>query len=187
LTLPQAKKLDAAYHWSQDGGRSFPLRGRGITLPTLGEALAALPGLRFNIDIKQVSPAMVNSVCREIREHGAAGRVLVASFDQETLDAFRRECAGVATAAGVAEVRAFLSQQTPAGFGGASPRALQVPEYGTKLLTPGLIAAAHLHDIEVHAWTINDEAAMRRLIDWGVDGIITDYPDRLMALLSGRS
>ena len=57
--------------------------------------------------------------------------------------------------------------------------ALQVPERQGRLriVTPRLIAAAHRHDVEVHVWTVNDPADMRRLVAMGVDGIVTDRAD----------
>jgi glycerophosphoryl diester phosphodiesterase len=113
--------------------------------------------------------------------------MMVASFDARVLDEFRRECAGVATSASAADVSRFLTLKTiePVDTQAPSARALQVPEYagGRQVLTGELVEAAHRHHLEVHAWTINDEAAMRRIISLGVDGIITDYPDRLIALL----
>jgi glycerophosphoryl diester phosphodiesterase len=64
-----------------------------------------------------------------------------------------------------------------------------VPEYvgGRLLVTSGFIEEAHKLGLEVHAWTINDEAAMKRLIELKIDGIITDFPDRLLRLLGGAS
>ncbi|HEX9185127.1 MAG TPA: glycerophosphodiester phosphodiesterase family protein, partial [Burkholderiales bacterium] len=66
--------------------------------------------------------------------------------------------------------------------------ALQVPERlgDYEVLTPSLIASARSRNLRVHAWTINDEDAMRRLIALGVDGIMTDRPDRLLAVRGAR-
>lgn len=187
LTLAQLKALDAGYRWTNDGGASFPFRGRGLTVPTLQEAFDAFPQMRFNIDIKQEHPSLVKPFCRMIRERGMTGKVMVASFKPEVLDAFRRECKGVATSASPADVRALLALKTaePGKAQVSVAQALQVPEYagGRQVLTRELVDAAHERHLEVHAWTINDEAAMRRMLDLGVDGIITDYPDRLIALL----
>ena len=63
--------------------------------------------------------------------------------------------------------------------------ALQLPErwYGLPILTPRLIRAAHADGLQVHAWTINEPVAMRRLLDRGLDGIITDRPDLLVEML----
>lgn len=192
LTLDQLKRLDAAYRFSTDGGKSFPLRGQGITVPTLSELFKAFPQMRFNIDIKQAQPSPVKLLCRMIRESEMTNKVMVASFEAEALDQFRRECAEVATSASPADVRRFLDLKTieprEESQPGPHAQALQVPEYmgGRPVLTAELVEAAHRHHLEVHAWTINDEAAMRRILSLGVDGIITDYPDRLMSLL-GRA
>jgi glycerophosphoryl diester phosphodiesterase len=114
-------------------------------------------------------------------------KVMVASFKPEALDEFRRECGEVATSASPADVRALLARSV-GERGGAQisvARAIQVPEYagGRQVLTRELVQEAHERHLEVHAWTINDEASMRRMLELGVDGIITDYPDRLIALL----
>ena len=63
---------------------------------------------------------------------------------------------------------------------------MQIPEKakGLTILTPRLIAAAKARNIDVHVWTVNDPGDMRRLIDMGVDGIITDYPDRMFEMLN---
>lgn len=192
LTLDQLKRLDAAYRFSTDGGRSFPLRGQGITVPTLHELFQAFPQMRFNIDIKRAQPSPVKPLCRMIRESKMTTKVMVASFEAEALDQFRRECEEIATSASPVDVRRFLDLKTIGPSEGdrqsSRAQALQVPEYagGRPVLTPELVEAAHRHHLEVHAWTINDEAAMRRLLTLDVDGIITDYPDRLIALL-GRT
>lgn len=190
LTLAQLKKLDAAFHWSADGGRTFPLRGRGITVPTLQEVFKAFPEMRFNIEPKQAQPSIVKPLCRMIRESGLQKQVMVGSFSQQVLDEFRAECAEVSTSASTNEVGDFLkrmlaSPPETARANSQRMQALQVPEYmlGRRALTREFVEAAHAMKLEVHAWTINDEESMRRLIELGVDGIMTDYPDRLIALL----
>ncbi len=191
LTLAQLKKLDAAFRWSPDGGRSFPLRGRGIGVPTLHEVFKAFPDIRFNIEPKQVEPSLVKPLCRMIRENGMTKKVMVGSFSAQVLAEFRGECAEVATSASPAEVSDFLAMKNgrPENAPRLKAQALQIPEYilGQNVLTREFVEAAHALELQVHPWTINDEESMKRLIELGVDGIITDYPDRLMALLRGRS
>jgi glycerophosphoryl diester phosphodiesterase len=193
LTLAALKRLDAGYRWTADGGRTFPFRGKGITIPTLREVLEGFPQTRLNIDIKQAQPSLVESFCQTLRESGAAtrekGSVTVASFNSQTLAEFRRECPEVSTSASMEEVFA-LSSDLQAGRAVAADRAarlrlVQVPEsaLGRQLVTAELVAAAHRGGLEVHVWTINDEASMRRVLALGVDGIMTDYPDKLIALL----
>jgi glycerophosphoryl diester phosphodiesterase len=191
LTLAQLKKLDAAFHWSPDGGRTFPLRGRGVQVPTLQEAFKAFSEMRFNIEPKQVEPSLVKPLCRMIRENGMAKKVMVGSFSAQVLEEFREECAEVATSASPTEVSDFLAMKNgrPERARPINAQALQIPEHilGRSVLTREFVEAAHALKLEVHPWTINDEESMKRLIELGVDGIITDYPDRLMALLRGRS
>lgn len=190
LTLAELKRLDAAYRFSTDGGRSFPLRGSGVSVPTLREVFAALPHMRFNIEPKQAAPPVAAPLCRLIREHGMADRVLIASFSAATIGEFRRECPEVATSAATGEVASFLTLHGAglAASYGPAMQALQVPEYAgaVRVLTRDFVEAAHGRNLRVHAWTVNAEGDMRRLVEMGVDGIMTDYPDRLLKVL-GRS
>ena len=55
-----------------------------------------------------------------------------------------------------------------------------------KIVTPAFLDAAHRAGVEVHVWTIDDEAEMRRLLDLGVDGLMSDRPDRLRQVLTER-
>jgi glycerophosphoryl diester phosphodiesterase len=154
----------------------------------LREVLEEFPRARLNIDIKQAQPSLVKSFCRMLRESGAKERVTVASFSSQVLGEFRRECPEVKTSASMDEVIA-LASDLQAGRALAADetrtRVVQVPESagGRGWLTADLVAAAHRGGLEVHVWTVNDEAAMRRLLALGVDGIMTDYPDKLIALL----
>jgi glycerophosphoryl diester phosphodiesterase len=189
-TLAELKRLDAAYRFSPDGGRSFPLRGSGISVPTLREVFNALPHMRFNIEPKQAVPSLAAPLCRLIREQGMADRVLIASFSGSTLAEFRRECPEVATSAATGEVASFLALYD-AGLAtsyGPTMQALQVPEHAgaLRVLSRGFIEAAHGRNLRVHAWTVNAEGDMRHLIEMGADGIMTDYPDRLLKVL-GRT
>ncbi|HEX8150596.1 MAG TPA: glycerophosphodiester phosphodiesterase [Pyrinomonadaceae bacterium] len=190
LTLAELKRLDAAYRFSPDGGRSFPLRGSGVAVPTLREVFEALPQMRFNIEPKQAAPSLAAPLCRLIREHGMADKVLIASFSGGTLAEFRRECPEVATSAATGEVASFLTLHGAGLAASYSPamQALQVPEYagGLRVLTHDFVKAAHGRNLRVHAWTVNAEGDMRRLVEMGVDGIMTDYPDRLLKVL-GRA
>jgi glycerophosphoryl diester phosphodiesterase len=190
LTLAELKRLDAAYRFSTDGGRSFPLRGQGVTVPTLREVFTSLPNMRFNIEPKQGTPSLAAPLCRLIREHGMADRVLVASFSGTTIQEFRRECPEVATSASTGEATSFFALHEAGLAASYSPamQALQVPERAgaLRVLTRDFVEAAHGRGLRVHAWTIDDEGEMRRLLEMGVDGVMTDFPDRLMRVL-GRA
>jgi glycerophosphoryl diester phosphodiesterase len=187
FTLAELKELDAGYDWTPDDGQTFPYRGQNITVPTLEEVFAAFPGMPMNIEIKQAEPSMVATFCQLIRDYERAAQVLVASFDDETIAEFREECPEVATSTSTNEtvILYALSRLFLEATYGVPADAAQVPEYrsGLHVLAPRFVDAAHNRNLEVHAWTINDDDDLQRMIDLGVDGIITDYPDRLLALL----
>lgn len=190
FTFEQLRRLDAGYRWSPDGNRTFPFRGQGITVPTLEEVFTVFPTTRMNIEIKQTEASLIKPLCRMIRDFKMTNRVLVASFQAEALIEFRRECGEVATSASGSEVGKFLTLNSVALAAVYSPaaQAVQVPEYGGGLhvLTQSFVNAAHNRNLQVHAWTINETDDMRRLAAMGVDGIITDYPDRLLKLLGRK-
>jgi glycerophosphoryl diester phosphodiesterase len=187
FTLEELKTLDAGYNWTSDGGQTFPFRGSGITVPTLEEVFTALPAVRMNIDIKQEKPSLVEPLCKTIRAFDMVDKVMVASFSSKVLKAFRRVCPEVATSAGTGEVALFFMMNMV--FLGAAYRpacqAFQIPEYssGLRVLTKRFVNTAHGLNLDVHVWTINEVTDMKRLLALGVDGIVTDYPDRLISLL----
>jgi glycerophosphoryl diester phosphodiesterase len=187
MTLGQIKQLDAAYDWSPDDGKTFPYRGQGVQVTTVEELFKAHADRHMNLEIKQVTPSIATPFCELIAKYNMQDRVLVASFKTEAMDEFRRVCPQIATSAVEDEVRLFFILNTIFLGGAYSPieTAMQVPETSGSLhvLTPGFIATAHRRGMQVHVWTVNEEADMQRMIDLGVDGIITDRPDRLMKLL----
>jgi len=190
LTLEAIKKLDAGYLFSLDSGQTFPFRGQKITVPTLREIFDALPKMTFNIEPKQHTPSIVKPLCSLIRERKMIDKTIVGSFNQTTIDDFRRECPEVATSASPSEVSRFLAL-SKAGLGDSySPpmQALQVPENlgSLQVVSKEFVETAHRRNLKVHVWTINETADMQRLIEMGVDGIMTDYPDRLLKLLGRR-
>ncbi|WP_221584299.1 glycerophosphodiester phosphodiesterase family protein [Microbacterium sp. G2-8] len=162
-------------------------------LATLGQALDAFPELRFNIDVKADAAAEVAG--RITAPY--ADRVLLTSFS----DARRRRALQAARVAGgrpassggrTVVIEALIaSLLRPAGRVAASALrdvdALQIPERQGALgiLSPRLLRTAHDHGVEVHVWTVNAPADMRRLVALGVDGIITDRAD--LALQTLRS
>lgn len=187
FTLAALKQLDAGYHWTNDGGQSYPFRGQGVTIPTLAEVFAAFPHLWINIDIKQSEPPIVAPFVALLREMGMVEQVCVGSFAVETVRQFRQACPEAATAASLPEaLRLFALNRVGLGRlyrGGAT--AMQLPEVQGRLriVTPGFVRAAHRRGVAVHVWTVDDVAGMRRLQQMGVDGLITDYPDLLLKLV----
>lgn len=162
--------------------------GGGHRVPALAEALETLPLVRWNLDLKV--PGAVVPAVRAIREAGADRRVLVTSFDERTRAEAVAALPGVATSAS----RAIMLRALGAvrlGLRGATARALehvdavQVPERTgrVRIVDARTVAAFHDAGVEVHVWTVNDPAAMRRLVALGVDGIVTDRADLAVATL----
>jgi glycerophosphoryl diester phosphodiesterase len=108
-TLAELKTLDAGYRFTTDGGRTYPYRGQGITIPTIAEVIEQVRGGRFNIDMKSHDNATARALADEIRQLGAEDRVIVGSFDDATVRAFREFAPGVTTLASLVEVRHALS------------------------------------------------------------------------------
>lgn len=187
LSLRELRKLDAGYRWSDNGGRTYPFRGKGVRVPMLEEVLERLPAARLNIEMKHAVPALAGPLCALIRGTGAARRVLVASMNEPAIVAFRETCPEVATSMSRSEAWFFFGAQLVSLEAAYTPpvRALQIPyRLGDNVIaTSALIAAAHRRNLKVHVWTINDVARMNELIRSGVDGIVTDRPDSLLALL----
>ncbi len=190
LALAELKALDAGYHWSVDGGRSYPYRGTGIRVPTLAEVFARFPRTRMVVEIKPAQPALARTLCALIRSARMAPRVLVASMHPANLDAFRGACPEVVTSMGPEEARLFYIASLLRLSAALSPdaQALQIPySLGEHVLaTAQLVGAAHARNLKLHVWTLNDEARMRRALALGVDGIMTDRPDLLLGLIGAR-
>ena len=187
LTLAQIKALDAGYTWTGDGGQTFPYRGQGITIPTLEEVLQAFPQARLNIDIKPQEPGMVEAFYEMLRTYDRLEQIVAGSFHTRQIKRFRALSPQTPTAADPNETRLFylFSLLGLSRFYHPSITAFQIPEYasGLHLVMPRFIRAAHAQGLQVHVWTVNETEDMRRLMDWGVDGLFTDYPERLMQLL----
>ena len=187
LSLAQLKQLDAGYHFSPDG-QTFPWRGQGVAIPTLDEVFTAFPNMRFLIEIKDDSDALVRDFCRTIRRFELNDRVIAASFRSGPLESLRQTCPEVATSASSSAGMSFVFLhwlRLDAAYHPTSQAFQFPPRFGKiDLIDRRFIARAHAHNIQVHVWTINDPDAMQRYLDLGVDGLITDYPDRLLSILN---
>jgi glycerophosphoryl diester phosphodiesterase len=191
MTLRELKGLDAGYRFSPDGARAFPYRDRGITIPTLAEVYEEFPVAPVNADIKEARAGMEEAVLRVIERAGAEARTLVASNDHAVVRRFRSVSGGrIPTAASRREIATFylMSRSRLEALGRPAYEALQVPveHRGIELVTPRFLRAAHSRGVRVDVWTINDPGEMRRLLDLGVDVVMTDRPGVLAGLLEER-
>jgi glycerophosphoryl diester phosphodiesterase len=189
MTLDQLRELDFGHRWRPPGGPpdEYPHRGAGLTIPTLREVLQAFPDTAVNIELKVDDTRLVAITCDLIRELGRETSVLVASFHQRVLREFRARCPGVATSAGPDEVRAFvfLNFAYLGHLYRPEAEAFQVPrrQGSIEIVTPRLVEGLRGRNVQLDVWTINDEVEMRRLLDMGVGGIITDRPDLALRVM----
>lgn len=189
--LAELKQLDAGYRFSPDGER-HPERGRGHTIPTLREAFQAFPGARFNLELKDPAPGFVEHTLDVVAELGRSATTLLTSGNDAIMHDIREqvEARGIHVALGACtgEVARFAVSALRGEAPPPGPMALQIPSaFGDRpLVTRELLAHAHAHDVQVHVWTIDEPDEMTRLIDLGVDGIVTDFPARMVDLLAHR-
>jgi glycerophosphoryl diester phosphodiesterase len=192
LRLGELAGLDAGHHFSPDGGASHPYRGLGVRIPTLREVFQRLPGVRFNIELKSDDPRLVKAVVALVAEHAREHLTLLAAAEEPTLAAVRaeleRRAIGAALGASLADVLGFIRAALGQGEAPSGPAALQIPPTfaGRPLVTRALLDFAHRQGVQVHVWTINDEAEMEQLLALGVDGIMSDFPGRLRAVVDAR-
>jgi glycerophosphoryl diester phosphodiesterase len=211
-----AGRLKSGSNYAKNFPQQVSVDGERIpALQALFERVAqrGANNLRFNIETK-ISPtapddtlapeAFVRALIAEIRKARLTGRATIQSFDWRTLQLAQKEAPEIATV--------YLTSQQGAGdtvqvgkpgaspwlagfdvdsFGGSVARAVKAaggnvwsPNY--KDITEPLVRDAQALGLKVLPWTVNDEADLARLLDWKVDGLITDYPDRLRALMKAR-
>jgi glycerophosphoryl diester phosphodiesterase len=182
-------RLDAGYRFTVDG-ETYPLRGEGLYVPTLSDVFALSSKLRLNVEIKARGRAIVRRLWEFIDQRGLHDRILVAAENDVQVRRFRRYSAErVATSAGRREALRFWAM-AKLGLDRIHPvayDALQVPvSYrGLTVVDRSFVRAAHRHGLQVHAWTIDDPSEMRRLLNLGVDGLISNHPERLASLKPG--
>jgi glycerophosphoryl diester phosphodiesterase len=182
LEWARVRELDAGYRFVGLEG-DFPFRGRGVGIPRFVELLEELPLVRLNVEIK--ARAAARRLVDIILDFGAQDRVLVAAARERDRRDVRAYPGAWGASAG--QLRLFhVLHRTP--FGSLyTPGAdvLQAPDTwrGRRVLTPRFIREAHRRNLPVHVWTVDREDDMRRLLDWGVDAIQSDRPDRLARVL----
>jgi len=183
-------------------GRNIPLRqltaaqlrridlGDGQGYTGLADALHAFPQARFNIDVK--SADAIAGTIRAVREAKAEDRVLITSFRDARRLAVLAQLPGAATSAS-ARTFAIAIAAASAGAGPMLRRvlknidAVQIPESrnGVRFVTSRTIRLFHAAGVEVHVWTVNAGADMRRLLALGVDGLVTDRADLAVQVTRG--
>ena len=160
------------------------LRRAGV--PDLATVLRVCRDVRVIVEIKVNEPEFGRLVVDELRKADAIGRACVGGFRRRVLSAVRAEEPSLATSAASGEVRLALYRSWLRWPVMRPPYAgYQVPETSgaTRIVSPRFVADAHRAGLGVQVWTVNDDAAARRLLGWGVDALITDRPDLMVPLV----
>jgi len=183
----------------------------GTRVPTLAELFDVVKArkapVRFNIETKTfphapeltaTPEALTRALLAVIQAAGMQSRVLIQSFDWRTLKLVKQLAPAIPTVHLTTQSASNDSSKDPAWTAG-----LRIEEHGSvprmvkaahgaawapngPALTEALVKEAHALGLRVYPWTINNPADMDRFIGWGVDGIITDYPDRLREVMARR-
>jgi glycerophosphoryl diester phosphodiesterase len=213
LTLAEVQSLDAA-HWFVPGRRqardaapeAYVYRGiatgaveppegfaaEDFRIPTLREVLEAFPDALLNLELKDGLPTarpFHQQVADLLAEFDRSDDVIVASFIDTYIEPFKLVAPHVPTAMGTLQAAVFKVSTLGGVPGLPNPRyqALQVPtDLVIEVTDEDFVAGAHRNGLAVHVWTINDRETMERLLDLGVDGIMTDRPSLLHELLVER-
>jgi glycerophosphoryl diester phosphodiesterase len=183
-TTDELARADAGFRFHRDG--TFPFRGQEIGVPSLAQVLDRYRKVPIIIEMKINSLELARRTIDVVRRADAVDRVCLGSFGLRAIWAARSADPAVATSAAREEVRLALYRSwcrwpvMRAAYGG-----YQVPEWSgmTRVVSPRFVEAAHRAGHRVQVWTVNRSDDARRLLGWGVDGLITDRPDLIVPLM----
>jgi glycerophosphoryl diester phosphodiesterase len=188
LKASELFQLDAGYHFSNDGGKTFPFRSRGVRVPTLREAMLAMPKQRWMIELKDgCDPDRVIGIIQEAK---AEDRTLVSSYGSSALVRMRELAPKVARCFDFAAILRLLTALRGEDWEEYQPRdqvlsllSEQIVQYG---LTLDEIQTIRRKGIFVQIHVLNTSSDIRRWLDTGVDSILSDRPSLLAAEVSRR-
>ena len=196
FTLEEAQGLDAGYYF-QDLQGNYSYRGQGVRIAALDEIFRIYSEKYYlHFEIKDTYPKNGSSQIEQklwelIQHYHMEKRVIVASFQQSIVDRFNKLAGGqVVMGAGRAEIAQFVLAHKLGlpGFYRRKSHVLEMPTHsgGFNLKDRRLIAGAHRLGMEVYYWTIDEPQEMRELLELGADGLFTNRPDLLKAVLESQ-
>jgi len=184
-TFDEVRTLDAGYrHGGRDG---FTFRGKGIAIPSFEQVVTDFPDVSLVVDLK--IDGLARPLADLVDRLGIHDRIIVGGFSDDRLNEFREVSGGrVPTSTGPALSRMWVLASRVGRGGGGDASALQLPTQirGVRVVDEKLLRSAHQAGLQVHVWTVNEVQEMKRLLDLGVDGLVTDRPDILKSLLVER-
>lgn len=178
-TAAELSRIDAGYRWT-DANRNHPFRSCGVGVPRLRDVLHQFRDVPIIIEMKVDHPEMGHALAVEVLAASAVERVCAAADGRRAIRAAREALPSMASSACRWEVRLALYRSwahwpvRETEYGG-----YQVPETaGTiRVVSPAFVRHAHDAGLEVQVWTVDDVPDMKRLLGWGVDGLISNRPD----------
>jgi len=187
-TLEELRQFDAGHGFTTDHGATYPYRGQGIRIPTLPEVLAAIGDLPVVAEIKSLSAG--RAMGEWLQTAADRERILVGGFNRAEVDPAGRHARW--RCAYQDELRGFVLAGKIGLEGRFAPKtvdAAMVPEKRgpIRIVSRRWVGKAHAHHIGVFVWTVNHPDDMRRLFDWGVDGLVSDAPGRVRRVLDERA
>jgi glycerophosphoryl diester phosphodiesterase len=188
-TVDELARADAGYFFRRTSEDSFPFRGRGINIPTLAAVLATFRDAPIIVEMKVNRPELAEAVVNTVRRARAVERVSVGSFGWTVLREARRLEPALATSAAREEVRwALYRSWCRWPVKRVSYRGYQVPEWSgrTHVVSPRFVRDAHAAGLGVQVWTVDTPEDASRLLEWGVDALITDRPDVIAPFVHER-
>jgi glycerophosphoryl diester phosphodiesterase len=189
FTADELALVDAGYWFTPDSTAqvpTYPFRGCGLGIPRLRAVLARYRDAQLIVELKTPDGELARRTIDEIRAANAVDRVVLGSFYGRALHAARAYEPRLATGAAREETRwALYRSRVRWPLGRTRYREFQVPERSgsTVIVTPNFITQAHRAGLPVRVWTVDDAADIQRLLEWGVDGIISDRPDVAVPLV----
>lgn len=181
LSLADLRTLDAGARFTNDQGKSFPWRGRGIGVPSFDDVIDVLPrGLPMIVELK--TPEASSALRAAIIRHGLGSRVIVAGFDSASTLPFRAD--RVALGASTPDViRALVPALFRRPVASPSYQAMCIPprHKGVPVPIAAIARAVRPSGVVTHVWTVNSPAQAQRLWGLGVQGIISDDPASILA------
>lgn len=191
MTFDELSALDAGWSFTTAGSDpaaadSHPYRGKNVTIPSFESILDEFPTTLLSIDLKDESLDMVEPVCLLLRAHQRLNDVFVGSNSDQQIVEFRNQCPDVRTSAIMGDVYASSAARASNDPNFVPAVVVDQPPFrinGHEIVDADSLAWAHQHGVAILTWVVNDVDDMQRLVDLGVDGIYTSYPDRLLKIL----
>ena len=189
-TAHELAAADAGRHFARLIGQAGRAEQADFGIPTLAAVLSRFPHARIIVELKENTRKLAHAVVAAVRHAGAEDRVCLGSFGGRVLGAARDAAPEIASSASREEVRwALYRSWCRWPVRGVSYGGYQVPEIAgtTRVVSPRFVNDAHRANLKVQVWTVDDPGDAERLLDWGVDALITDRPDLIVPVVRGSS